>query len=197
MNIFSYVLGDSIDFVSLLDEWSLKAQDYINIYFEGNRESTRNSSFWDCVSKIQFLSDAIQFGEREITIDDLRGVVDDKQVLQAIAAITDIEVEYEGERLRAIAIESLTNAPWNVIEQIQVETRKGAATSLIEEIVKESQSKQFGGVVKLFAIPRAKYRYNEIGFIETDGSGEMLLTRELAEIFLINQVYRRSTQLFD
>ncbi len=68
---------------------------------------------------------------------------------------------------------------------------------MIEEIVKESQSKQFGGVVKLFAIPRAKYRYNEIGFIETDGSGEMLLTRELAERFLTSQVYRRSTQLFD
>ncbi len=34
-------------------------------------------------------------------------------------------------------------------------------------------------------------------FIETDGSGEMLLIRELAEIFLINQVYCRSTQLFD
>ncbi len=30
----------------------------------------------------------------------------------------------------------------------------------------------------------------------TDGSGEMLLTRELPEIFLANQVYRRNSQLF-
>lgn len=197
MNVFSYVSGDSIDAISIFDEWSLKVQEYINLYFQGNRENTRNTSFWDCVSKIQFLSDAIQFGDQEITIDDIRGVVDDRQVLQAIAAIGEVEVEYEGERLRAISIESLTNAPWNVIEQVQIETRKGAATSLIEEIVKESQSRQFGGVVKLFAIPRAKYRYNEIGFIETDGSGEMLLTRELAERFLSNQVFRRSTQSFD
>ncbi|GJD20285.1 hypothetical protein RIVM261_052410 [Rivularia sp. IAM M-261] len=197
MNIFSYVFGESIDFVSILDEWSLKAQEYINTYFEGDRENTRDTPFWDCVSKIQFLIDAIEFGDQGITINDMRGVVDDRQILQAIAAITEVELEYEGEKLRAIAIESLTNAPWNVIEYIQVETRKGAATSLVEEIVKESQSKQFGGVVKLFAIPRAKYRYNEIGFIETDGSGEMLLTRELAERFLANQVYRRSAQLFD
>ena len=197
MNIFSYVFGESIDFVSILDEWSLKAQEYINTYFEGDRENTRDTPFWDCVSKIQFLIDAIEFGDQGITINDMRGVVDDRQILQAIAAITEVELEYEGEKLRAIAIESLTNAPWNVIEYIQVETRKGAATSLVEEIVKESQSKQFGGVVKLSAIPRAKYRYNEIGFIETDGSGEMLLTRELAERFLANQAYRRSSQLFD
>lgn len=37
MNIFSYVFGESIDFVSILDEWSLKAQEYINTYFEGER----------------------------------------------------------------------------------------------------------------------------------------------------------------
>lgn len=197
MNSFSYVIGNSIDVSSILDEWALKAQEYINIYFEGNRENTRDTPFWDCVSKIQFLSDAILFGDQDITIDEFRGVVDDNQVLQAIAAIKEVEVEYEGERLNAIAIESLTNAPWNVVEQVQVETKKGSATSLVEEIVKESQSKQFGGVVKLFAIPRAKYRYNEIGFIETDGSGEMLLTRELAERFLANQAYRRSSQLFD
>ncbi len=61
---------------------------------------------------------------KDITIDDFRGVVDENQVLQAIAAIKEVEVEYEEERLNAIAIESLTNAPWNFIEQIQVETKK-------------------------------------------------------------------------
>gem|GEM_PF-5340443 len=49
----------------------------------------------------------------------------------------------------------------------QVQTRKGGPTSLIEFIVKESQSKQFAGVVKLLTIPRAKPRYTKIGFIDT------------------------------
>lgn len=71
MNIFSYVFGESIDFVSILDEWSLKAQEYINTYFEGDRRNTRDTPFWDCVSKIQFLIDAIEFGDQGITINDV------------------------------------------------------------------------------------------------------------------------------
>lgn len=78
-----------------------------------------------------------------------------------------------------------------------MKTRKGGPTSLIEEIVKESKSKQFGGVVKLFTIPRAKSRYAKIGSVDIDGSGEMLLTEAAADEFLDRQQQRRNSQTFD
>lgn len=84
-----------------------------------------------------------------------------------------------------------------MIEETQVQTRKGGPTSLIEEIVKESKLKQFGGVVKLFTIPRAKSRYLKIGFEDTDGSGEMLLTEAASDQFLTRQQQRRDSQTFD
>lgn len=51
-----------------------------------------------------------------------------------------------------------TNAPWNVIKN-QAETLKGAATSLMEELVNESKSLGFSGRLKLYSIPRAKQFY--------------------------------------
>ncbi|BAZ15048.1 hypothetical protein NIES4071_69180 [Calothrix sp. NIES-4071] len=78
---------------------------------DGNRENVRNTSFGDCVSKIQFLINLLLEPEQGI--------------LQAIAVIQDIELYNEGERLRAIAIESICNAPWNLISQTQAKTRKG------------------------------------------------------------------------
>lgn len=64
-------------------------------------------------------------------------------------------------------------------------------------IVKESKSKNFGGVVKLFTLPRAKPRYAKIGFVDTEGSGEMILTQTNSEAFLESQQTRRNLQAFD
>lgn len=197
MNIFRYVVGQSVDFALNLDEWASSSEEYIYLYFNENRENVRNTSFGDCISKIQFLSNLLIDLEQGFTINNFRGVVDERGILQAIAAIKDIELYNKGEMFPAIALESICNAPWNVIDQSQVETRRGAATSLIEEIIKESKSKQFGGVVKLFTIPRAKPRYSKIGFVDTDGSGEMLLTEAVAEEFLNGQQQRRDSQIFD
>jgi predicted acetyltransferase len=86
-----------------------------------------------------------------------------------------------------LGIESLTNAPWNTISRPQPETRKGSATSLIEELVRESQRLQFNGIVKAITIPSARPFYRRIGFIETNGSGEMILTYDAAQDFLIRQ----------
>jgi hypothetical protein len=86
-----------------------------------------------------------------------------------------------------LAIESLTNAPWNTIPYPQPEATKGCATSLIEELVRESQRLQFNGIVKAITIPSARPFYRKIGFIETDGSGEMILTCDAAQEFLIRQ----------
>ena len=86
-----------------------------------------------------------------------------------------------------MAIESLTNAPWNTIAHPQPETIKGSATSLIEELVRESQRLQFNGIVKAMTIPSARPFYRKIGFIETNGSGEMILTPDAAQEFLTRQ----------
>ena len=94
-------------------------------------------------------------------------------------------------------IESLTNSPWNTIEYPQLEKRKGAATSLIEGIVRESQALAFSGIVKLFAIPSAREFYQEIGFIDTDGSGEMILIANAASMFLLEQQQNRQSASFD
>jgi hypothetical protein len=168
-----------------------------SLYFEGNRETVRNTSFGDCISKIQFLTNLLTQPELGFTIDDFRGVVDEQGIVQAIAVIQEVQIYDEQKRFPGIAIESICNAPWNVIEKTQQQTRKGGPTSLIEFIVKESQSKQFAGVVKLLTIPRAKPRYNKIGFIDTDGSGEMLLTEAAAVEFLRRQQQRRDLQTSD
>jgi len=197
MNTFMYVVGQSVDFALKLDEWALSSEEYIDLYFNKNRTAIRNTSFGDCISKIQVLSNLLTNLEQGFTINNFRGVVDEREILQAIAVIKDIELYNEGEMFPAIALESICNAPWNIIDQSQVETRKGAATSLIEEIVKESKSKRFGGVVKLFTIPRAKPRYSKIGFVDTDGSGEMLLREAVAENFINAQQQRRDSKIFD
>jgi hypothetical protein len=197
MNIFRYVVGQSVDFALNLDEWASSSEEYIYLYFNENRENARNTSFGDCISKMQFLINLLIDLELGFTINDFRGIVDERGILQAIAVIQDIKLYNEGEMFPAIALESICNAPWNVIDQSQIKTRRGAATSLIEEIVKESKSKQFGGVVKLFTTPRAKPRYRKIGFVDTDGSGEMLLTQAVAEEFINGQQQRRDSQIFD
>lgn len=50
---------------------------------------------------------------------------------------------------------------------------------------------------KLFTLPRAKPRYAKIGFVDTDGSGEMILTQTNSEAFLESQQTRRNLQAFD
>lgn len=75
MNNFRYVIGQSVDFASNLDYWFLKAQGYINLYFDENRENVRNTPFGDCISKIRFLSNLLREPEQGFTIDDFRGVV--------------------------------------------------------------------------------------------------------------------------
>ena len=79
----------------------------------------------------------------------------------------------------------------------ELEKRKGAETSLIEGIVRENQGLPLNGIVKLMAVPSARQFYQEIGFIETDGSGEMILTTNAASMFLLNQEQNRESITFD
>ncbi len=84
-------------------------------------------------------------------------------------------------------IEAITNSPWNTLSWPQLEKRKGAATSLIEELVKESQSLGFDGILKAITIPSARSSYSKIGFIQANGTGWMILTPSAAEVFLSRQ----------
>jgi hypothetical protein len=118
MNKFRYAVGQSVDFASNLDYWFLKAQGSINLYFDGNRENVRGTLLGDCISKIRFLSNLLKKPEQGFTIDDFRGVIDERGILQAIATIQDVELYDEGVRFPAIALESICNAPWNSITQV-------------------------------------------------------------------------------
>ena len=124
-----------------------------------------NTLFGDCFASVRELAFSVE--------DDInfRGVVDEEGRLQSAAIISEGYVEIDYNSKPAIIIDTLTNAPWNVIDRITTENmykRKGAATSLIEGIIEESLSKGFGGVVKALAIPRATEFYLNLGFIEND-----------------------------
>ena len=188
------MVGVSTSFELGLRLWEDKCQEYLDSYFKGDRENTRNTNFWNCISKVETLNDALESREN---FNNFRGVEDSQGLLQAAAIIQIQPIDIEGQRLTGLAIESLTNAPWNIIEHDQPETRKGSATSLIEELVKESRNRGFSGIVKAITIPRAKPFYRKIGFVETNGSGEMVLTPEAAAVFLIDQQLRRQSQPFD
>ncbi len=114
-----------------------------------------------------------------------RGVRDELGRLQA-GSIVEPYFDY-------LDIDAFTNSPWNVLKN-QPETIKGAATSLMEEIVKESFDNGFGGRIKLIAIERAKSFYTRIGFTqEEDDSRSLELTPTAAARFLERQRNRRRT----
>ncbi|MBW4509688.1 MAG: hypothetical protein KME64_24715 [Scytonematopsis contorta HA4267-MV1] len=184
MNLFNYIQGLDASFELALFNWEIKCDEYLQLYFGGNRENVLRTPFGDCISKVEIFNQNVDLGE---DLESFRGVKDNQDILQAAAIIQVQEVDVEEQRLMAVAIDSLTNAPWNIIQQTQVETCKGAATSLMEGIVLESQSIGFGGIVKAITIPRARPFYRKIGFVETNGSGEMILTVQAAQEFLLKQ----------
>lgn len=81
----------------------------------------------------------------------------------------------------------MTNSPWNTLVYPQSEQRKGAATSLVEELIKESQSLGFNVILKAVKVPSVSEFYRKIGFIEESGTGWMTLSSDAASEFLISQ----------
>lgn len=96
-----------------------------------------------------------------------------------------------------LEIESLTNSPWNSIKYLQLEKRKGAATSLVEGIILESRKEGLPNIIKLIPVPEAVEFYQGIGFIETDISGDMILTYNAASMFLLDLEQKRNSASFD
>ena len=195
MNEFSYVDGTFPEFRSQILFWDNKCIEYISIFYDGNTDNIVNTLFGDCFAKARELAFSVE--------DDIsfRGVVDEEGRVQSAAIISEGYVDTDFTSKPTIIIDTLTNAPWNVIDKITPENmykRKGAATSLIEGIIKESLSKGFEGVVKALAIPRAVEFYLNLGFIENDSSArEVIVPSYLAQNILDDIELKRQLQIFD
>lgn len=192
MNEFRYIIGATREIKQGFIIWDSKTREYVKQYYQGNEDNAFGTEFYTCILKTREMTNNLS--DRE---DDFRGVIDDQNLLAAVCIIQETFIFIDGERLNCLEIESLTNSPWNTIDYPQVEKRKGAATSLVEGIVRESQVQGFSGIVKLFTIPSAREFYQEIGFIDTDGSGEMILTTNAVSMFLLNQQQNRQSTTFD
>lgn len=182
MNEFSFVVGATIEVQQGFLLWDRKIREYLNTYYQGNRENAKNTIFYICISKTEEISSNLI--ERQ---DDFRSVFDDASLLAASCIIQTANIEIEGRFYPGIEIESFTNSPWNTISYSQPERRKGSAASLVEELIRECLANGFNGILKAFAIPSARQFYRDIGFIETNGSGEMILTEYAASEFLQRQ----------
>lgn len=194
MNLFNYIIGASTDFRIQLINWNNKCREYINTFYSGDIDRIFGTKFGDCVAKVEELAFS------GTNSSNYRGVTDESGILQAAAIISIEQIEIETEFKQGIIIESLTNSPWNVFEQPfpdNIYKRKGAATALIEGIIKESQSRGLGGIVKALTIERAKEFYKNLGFRETDYSREMIVTEYTADTVLSNIEQRRQLQPLD
>lgn len=179
MNQFDAVRGADTSVRSQIIGWNDKVREYLREFFASDIERVQGTEFGDAISKIAYLT------EKVLTEPDtFRGVMDVQGRVQAGASV-EPEIDH-------LFVDAFTNAPWNVIKN-QPETLKGAATSLMEELVNESKSLGFSGCLKLYSIPRAKQFYIDIGFVETDLPREMDLTLEAAEGFLDEQKQFRET----
>ncbi|MEA5598922.1 hypothetical protein [Rivularia sp. UHCC 0363] len=51
-------------------------------------------------------------------------------------------------------------------------------------------------ILKLFAVPEAKEFYQDLGFEETNGSGEMILSSNAASMLLLDLEQKRNSTSF-
>ena len=182
-NVFDYIsYADSIAIANLIF-WQERIDEYIREYYAGNPRNTLRTKFGYCVNKSLYLLEAATD-----TPNMFRGVKS-SNMLQA-GSMIEYRVGkiylYEGEQ-QHLLLDILCSAPWNCLPQNISETRKGAATWLIAQIIQEitSPPNRVSGILKVAAIPTAIEFYRSIGFEENpDGSREMILTKEKALQFL-------------
>ena len=191
MNNFRYIIGVTSEIQQGLTIWEGKIKEYLDIYYLGNRENAKDTKFYRCISKVREINNQLLDKEEFV-----RSVIDDQNLLATISIVQRSNIIFENDFTPCLEIESLTNSPWNTINYLQPEKRKGAATSLIEYVIMEGRSEGMN-ITKLFAVPQEKYFYEKIGFEETNGSGEMILNRNSASMFLLDQEQRRESRTFD
>ncbi len=145
MNEFSLVNRADAEVQRDIDGWLDKIREYLRDFFENDIERTLGTEFGDCISKVIYLADRAVADP-----DTFRGVRDVQGRLQAGAIVAPY--------FNYLDVDAFTNAPWNVLKN-QPETIKGAATSLMAELVNESFELGMMGRIKLIAIERAKSFY--------------------------------------
>lgn len=173
--------------------WNEKAREYVETYYQGREESARGTRFYRGVIKARRITNSLL----EIEEEKIRSVFDDQNLLACIALIQDTSIFVEEELTDCIEIESIVNSPWNLIKYPVPEKRKGAATAIVEGIIKENGEKGLRRILKLFAVPEEKIFYSDLGFIETNGSGEMILSESGAAMLLNDLDQKRNLDTFD
>lgn len=172
MNEFSLFKGADAEVLREIQGWTDKIEDYLRDLFDGNLERVRGTRFGDNIAKVTYIPERITMEP-----DIFRGVRDLQNRLQA-GAILEEDIDF-------LFLDAIASAPWNVLGN-QPETIKGAGTTLMEELVKESKNLGFEGRMRLYPLQRSQQFYTDIGFVETS-EGDWELTLEAAEGFLEEQ----------
>lgn len=152
--------------------WEEKANGYVEEIFDNDIERVYGTQFSDNLAIIADLAENATAAPKTF-----RGIRDQVGRLQAAAIVRQVSNYLE--------VDFMATAPWNILQN-QPESVKGAGTTLMEELVKESFSLGFGGRLKLYSIPRAKQFYEKIG-LEATSEGDWELTPRAAEKFLLRR----------
>jgi hypothetical protein len=75
MKTFSYIIGATVELQLGLIMWIRKIEEYLNLYYQGDKEKTKNTTFFNCMAKVEAL-DEVLISRR----DDFRGVKDTQTV---------------------------------------------------------------------------------------------------------------------
>ncbi len=192
MNEFSYVIGVTRQVREGLIFWDEKVKEYVDTYYQGDEQNARETRFYRGITKARIIIDSLF--EKE---ESFRSVFDNQNLLASVGIIEETSIFLEDELVDCIEIESIVNSPWNLIDHLVPEKRKGAATAIIEGIIKENRDKRLSPILKLFAVPGEKNFYTDLGFEETNGSGEMILSENQASMLLLALDQKRNSTAFD
>lgn len=169
MSEFALIKVNSVFVRQQLRLWYDFIQQHLRTEFDNNLELVKGTRFGDNIAKVAYITEMVLTSDKAF-----RGVCNPQQHLQA-AALIEIETD-------CLEIDAIATAPWNVVEN-QPQSVKGAGTSLMEELVRESIERGYGGRLRVCSIPRATSFYSRIGFTAQD-LGEMELNAESASLFL-------------
>ena len=124
MNEFRLVKGADIEVLGEIQGWTNKIEAYVRDLFGGQLERVRGTQFADNIAKVTFIAERVT-----IEPNSFRGVRDVQNRLQA-GAIVEENIDF-------LFADAFASAPWNVLKN-QPESIRGAGTTLMEELVKES-----------------------------------------------------------
>lgn len=148
--MFSAVKRANSTVHSDLQHWSQKATESVNRAIENGSPLQR---------RIEVNANAISdlLLEALVSPEDFRGIRDDRGNLQAGAIVIDMDDH--------LFVEYIVTAPWNITQDSPLSVKK-AATALMSQLARESDTNGHFGRILLYAIPDAIEFYRKIGFIE-------------------------------